>query len=336
LEQARKQEYRWQAILVFNCSIGSSNLRSPKMKRLPLFAGVLLALAGFLPSFCFSQSEVSLASNNAGFTVPAAARLPQNAVSDATVVANGDQPGAPSGPEPSALPAQASTSEGPRVGIGVRFSTLGLGGEVAVRLANRVNVRAGGSALSISHSVKINGIEYAGQARFRSAEAHLDFFLVGSFHVSPGLLIYNGNNANVNISIPGAQSFTIGGTTYESGDATSANGPIAGNLTVKFKRVAPEILIGTGNLVPRGLRRHWSINSDFGFDYEGSPQIGFGLAGSACLPPSSTGLACANAATDPIVQANIKAQQAKYNHNASAKFYYSLWPVFSTGFSYSF
>ena len=307
------------------------------MKRLPLFAGALLALVGFLPSFCFSQSEASLASNNARLTVPAADGLSQDAVSDATLTAGGDQPGAPSAPEPAALPAQvASTSEGPRVGIGVRFSTLGLGGEVAVRVLNRVNVRVGGSALSISHSVKINGINYAGQARFRSAEAHLDFFLVGSFHVSPGLLVYNGNNANVNISIPGGQTFTIGGTTYESGDATSANGPIAGNLTVKFKRVAPEILIGTGNLVPRGHRRHWSINSDFGFDYEGSPQIGFGLAGSACLPPSSTGLLCANAATDPIVQANIKAQQAKYNHNASAKFYYSLWPVFSTGFSYSF
>ena len=222
------------------------------------------------------------------------------------------------------------------MGIGVRFSTLGLGGEAAIRLANRINVRGGFSALSIHHNVTSNGIDYAGQARFRSAEAHVDIFLVGSLHVSPGLLVYNGNNANVNISIPGGRTFTIGGTTYESGDATSANGPITGNLTVKFNRVAPEILIGTGNLVPRGHRRHWSINEDFGFEYEGSPKIGFGLAGSACVPPTSSGPTCANAATDPLVQSNIKAQQAKYNRNASAKFYYSLWPVFSTGFSYSF
>jgi hypothetical protein len=292
------------------------------MKRLPPFAVILLALVGFLPSFCFSQSEAQVTSNYAGFTVRGTDGRPEDA---------------PSGPEPAALPAQvASTSEEPRVGIGVRFSTLGLGGEVAVRLANRINVRGGFNALSVHHSVTINGIDYAGQARFRSAEAHLDFFLVGSFHVSPGLLVYNGNNANVNISIPGGQTFTIGGTTYESGDATSANGPITGNLTVKFNRVAPEILIGTGNLVPRGHRRHWSINGDFGFEYEGSPKIGFGLAGSACVPPSSSGLLCVNAATDPIVQNNIKAQQAKYNRNASAKFYYSLWPVFSTGFSYSF
>ena len=228
------------------------------MKRLPLFAVILLALVGFLPSFCFSQSEAQLTSNYAGFTV----RGPDGRPEDA-----------PSAPEPAALPAQvASTSEGPRVGIGVRFSTLGLGGEVAVRLANRINVRGGFNALSVHHNVTINGIDYAGQARFRSAEAHLDFFLVGSFHVSPGLLVYNGNNANVNISIPGGRTFTIGGTTYESGDATSANGPITGNLTVKFNRVAPEILIGTGNLVPRGHRRHWSINGDFGFDYEGSPK----------------------------------------------------------------
>ncbi len=307
------------------------------MKRLPLFAVVLLALVAFLPSSSFSQSAATRTSSDAGFTVPGADGTPQDAISDATVTADKDQPEAPSGPEPSALPAQvASTSEGPRVGIGVRFSTLGLGGEVAVRVANRVNVRGGFNALSIRHNVTINGIDYAGQARFRSAEAHVDFFLVGSFHLSPGLLVYNGNNANVNISIPGGQTFTIGGTTYESGDATSANGPITGNLTVKFNRVAPEILIGTGNLVPRGHRRHWSINEDFGFEYEGSPKIGFGLAGSACVPPSSSGVLCVNAATDPLVQSNIKAQQAKYNRNASAKFYYSLWPVFSTGFSYSF
>lgn len=308
------------------------------MNRSPLFAALLLALIAFLPSSSFSQSAGPLTQSDARFTSSGDDdRASQAAISDATVITDPDALAAPSSPESAALPAQVeSTSREPRVGVGVRFSSLGLGGEAAVRVASRVNVRGGFSALSIHHNVTSSGIDYAGEARFRSAEAHVDFFLVGSLHLSPGLLVYNGNNANVNISIPGGQTFTIGGMTYESGDATSANGPVTGNLTVKFNRVAPEILIGTGNLVPRGHRRHWSLNEDFGFEYEGSPKIGFALAGSACLPPASAGPLCVNAATDPLVLTHIAAQQAKYNRNASAKFYYSLWPVFSTGVSYSF
>jgi hypothetical protein len=145
------------------------------------------------------------------------------------------------------------------------------------------------------------------------------------------VLLYNGNNLSANALVSGGQTFTVGGTQYESSSANPINAAFAANVD----KVAPEILIGIGNLVPRGSR-HWSINADFGVDYEGAPKIAFGVSGFACQPPNTSGPTCVNAATDPTVQGNVTAQQAKYNHDVSTKFYYRLWPVISTGFSYSF
>lgn len=286
------------------------------MRKLSLFAGVLLSFVGFLPNVCLAQSEstlVSEGSNAAGVS----------AVSSAAVAAV---------PEPGAVPQAVGASREARVGIGVKISTLGIGGEVAVRVLRRANVRGGFNALGFSHSFTAsNGIDYSGSLHLRSAEAHFDYFLFRSFHISPGAVLYNGNNVSANAFLPGGQTFTAGGTQYES---SSAN-PVSASVTANVNRVAPELLLGVGNLVPRG-RRHWSINAEFGVDYEGAPKIAFGVTGFACMPPSSSGPSCVNAATNTTVQTNVAAQQATYNHDVSTKFYYRLWPVLSTGFSYSF
>jgi hypothetical protein len=290
-------------------------------KSLP-FALVLLSFVGLLPSFCFAQSEDTLASATTAVAPSGGAGLDASAVSGATAAAV---------PEPGALP-QVSTEREPLVGIGVRLSTLGVGPEVAVRVLGRANVRAGFNLLGFGYNFNSsNGINYSGALHFRSAEAHFDYFLFRSLHISPGVLLYNGNNLTANAVLPPGQTFTAGGTQYESSSAS----PITANLTANFNKVAPEILVGIGNLVPRG-NRHWSINADFGVDYEGAPKIAFGLTGVACLPPNTSGPFCVNAATDPTVQSNVAAQQATYNHDVSTKVYYRLWPVFSTGFSYSF
>jgi hypothetical protein len=294
-----------------------------------LFTGVLLGFIGFVPSVCLAQSESTLVSTNSGVPAPIGAGLDGpnapgvSAVSSAAVAAV---------PEPGAVPPAPGTSREARVGIGVKISTLGIGGEVAVRVLRRANVRGGFNALGFSHSFSANnGIDYSGSLHLRSAEAHFDYFLFRSFHISPGVVLYNGNNLTANAFLPGGQTFTAGGTEYES---SSAN-PINAQFTANVNRVAPEILLGVGNLVPRG-HRHWSINAEFGVDYEGAPKIAFGVTGFACMPPSTSGPTCVNAATDPTVQSNVAAQQATYNHDVSTKFYYRLWPVLSTGFSYSF
>lgn len=290
-------------------------------KTLP-FALVVLSCVGLLPTFCFAQSEDTPLSVNTAVVASGGGGLDAPVAAVTTAAA---------APEPGALP-QVSAEREPLVGIGVRLSTLGVGPEVAFRVLSRANVRAGFNLLGFGYNFSSsNGINYSAALHFRSAEAHFDYFLFRSLHISPGLLLYNGNNLTANALIPTGQTLTAGGTQYESSSAS----PVNANLTANFNKVAPEILIGIGNLVPRG-DRHWSINADFGIDYEGAPKIGFGLTGVTCLPPNTNGPSCVNAATDPTVQSNVAAQQATYNHDASTKVYYRLWPVLSTGFSYSF
>ncbi len=130
-------------------------------------------------------------------------------------------------------------------------------------------------------------LAYDGRVKLISGDAHLDLFLFRSFRVSPGLLFYNGNNVNAIVSVPGGQTFSVRGTEYESSIAD----PIAGSGKINFTKVAPEFTVGTGNLVPRG-RRHWSINTEFGFAYTGVARIALGLTDSACEPPFSAGLTC--------------------------------------------
>lgn len=295
------------------------------MRKLSVLAVVLLSFVGFVPNVCLAQSQSTLASADADVLAAGGAGL------DAAIVPGDSGATAASVAEPGTVPRRAGTSREARVGIGVKISTLGIGGEAAVRVLRRANVRGGFNALSFGHNFSGNGIDYSGSLHLRSAEAHFDYFLFRSFHISPGALLYNGNNLSANALVLGGQTFTTGGTTYESSTAN----PVTASYTGNVNKIAPELLFGIGNLVPRG-RRHWSLNADFGVDYEGAPKIGFGVTGFACQPPNSSGPTCVNAATDPTVQSNVAAQQAKYNHDTSTKFYYRLWPVLSTGFSYSF
>ena len=107
----------------------------------------------------------------------------------------------------SALPKGAEPpSEGPghvgssKVGIGLKISTLGVGIETALPLAGKLNLRGGANFFQYNRNITNDGIHYNGQLRFRSGEAHLDWFPfpLGGFHVSPGVLFYNGNQVPAN------------------------------------------------------------------------------------------------------------------------------------------
>ena len=222
----------------------------------------------------------------------------------------------------------AGSSESPRIGIGVTAGLLGFGGQVAVRVANKINVRGGFNFAKVTDSLTDSGIHYGAALNLKSVDALVDFFLFRGFHVSPGVLLYDGNGISASVSVPAGQTFTLGGTQYESSTASPLLG--TGNLT--FNKVSPEILFGPGNLVPRG-HRHWSITFEAGAVYQGSPKTVLNLTGTVCQPPNSSGGTCVNAGTDPGVQANVKSQQASINHDTS---FFRFWPVMTLGFGYSF
>ena len=99
-----------------------------------------------------------------------------------------------------------------------------------------------------------------------------------------------------------------------------------GNL--HFYKVAPMLVFGFGNLIPRNNRR-FSISFDVGAAYQGPPRTVLALTGSAC---DSNGLNCVPV-SDPAIQSKIVAEQGKVNRSASAARFY---PVLSIGFGYKF
>jgi len=236
-----------------------------------------------------------------------------------TIAFTGDvPPPAPSG--------HASEHTRPTVGVGVKMSTLGIGFEAAVPVTRMMNLRAGFNTLDVSHGFSNDGIHYNGALRFRSVETLVDIFpFGGNLHISPGMLIYNGNQVRANASVPGGQTFTLGGATFMSDPAD----PIVGTGLINLNKAAPMVRWGFGNLAPRHSHFHFGIEG--GMVFQGSPKTILNLAGSACDPV--TGLLCHNAATDPNIQAQVQAQQNKINSKLTLlKFY----PAFSIGFGYKF
>ena len=230
-------------------------------------------------------------------------------------------------PAPAAAPASPAkeSSEGRfPIGVGVKASTLGIGGEVAVAVTHRSNVRFGFNAFSYGHTFNKDGATYAGNLDLRSAQATYDVFLLRWLHVSPGVLLYNANKVSANVSVPGGQTFTLSNTSYVS----DAADPIAGTGKLTVYKAAPMVLIGIGNLVPRS--RHFSTSFEIGAAYQGPPRVALNLTGSAC---DSTGLFCRSISSDPTIQSNIVAQQAKLNKSASP---YKFYPVLSFGVGYKF
>jgi hypothetical protein len=298
-------------------------------------APLALFVAGGWSGNCFSQSEVvptpsdervSAAAANASQLFVAA--VSPNSIDQSdfqTDAAEGNTGGIAARGEsdpPAKRPGQVSSS---KVGIGVKLSTLGVGIEAAVPVTSKLNLRGGFNFFRYNRGITSDGIHYDGHLHFQSGEAHIDWFPFGGFHISPGLLFYNGNALTATAAVPGGQTFSVGGTTYESDPAAPING--TGNLD--FVKVSPSIMAGIGNLIPRNGRRY-SFLFEIGGAYQGSAQVALNLSGNVC---DTSGLFCRSVASDPTVQANIQSQEQKIRNDINP---YRFFPVVSFGIGFNF
>jgi hypothetical protein len=274
------------------------------MRTIVLFS-VLLGAVSLLPGLNFAQSG-----STGVFTV--------------TKALNWSPSESGGSPEPSPVPASAADPSPRGIGAGVRLSSLGVGGEVAVALTRGSNLRGGFNLFSYSRGFSKDGISYAGSLSWRSAEAHYDWYpFGGGIHLSPGLIAYNGNTVSATASVPGGRTLTLNGVQYLSDPAN----PVSGNGKIDFNKVAPTVMLGLGNLVRRSGRR-FAVNFEVGMAYQGGPLATLNLGGGVC---SSNGLNCRSIASDPVVQANVAAEQRKINHDISP---FKVYPLISLGFGY--
>lgn len=219
--------------------------------------------------------------------------------------------------------AQASTPHG---GVAFKFGVLGAGVDVAVPVGSKVNIRGGFSGLGLSHEFEDDGLVLDANLKLRSASAHLDWFpFGGGFHLSPGVMFYNGNELQATVRVDSSSTFDLGNRTYRS----SSTDPIRGTASVVFERVAPSVMMGWGNIVPRGGKR-WSIPFELGVVFSKAPTATLGLTGSVCDP---SGVNCRSVASDAGVQADVRAQEAEINDAIDVL---KMIPVLSIGVAFSF
>lgn len=261
--------------------------------------------------FAFTFCILSATSSHAGSNPNASTGGADDSASDA---ATGPDTGGAS-----------STASNHPVGIGANISTLGLGGQVAVGLKRKLDLRGGVNFFRLTRTKTSNGITYDAGVHLGNGDVLLDWFpWANSFHLTPGFLVYNGNKITGDANVAGGQSFTLNNFTYYS----STTNPVTGTGSIEVNKVAPMILFGWGTLVPR--TKHWSVNFDAGVVFWGSPKVTLNFTGDVC---GFRDVFCRSIASDPTVQANIKAQEAKYNSDASS---YKVFPVLSFGVGYRF
>jgi hypothetical protein len=220
----------------------------------------------------------------------------------------------------------ASDEDSGKFGVGVKGSLLGGGFEVAARVTYRTNIRAGMNFFSYSRTFNKDGVPYNGQLSFKTFEAHYDFFtFAGSFHLSPGVLVYIGDPITANAAVPGGQSFTLGGTAFISDSAA----PVTGNGKINFNRAAPMATLGWGNLIPRRASKHFSFPFELGVAFQGTPKTSLNLAGNVCDP---SGVNC-RSVSEPLVQSAIQSEQHKINNSMAL---FKAYPIISIGLGYKF
>jgi len=210
-------------------------------------------------------------------------------------------------------------------GVVVKFSTLGFGFDVVAPVVPRLNVRAGFNLFGLNHDFETDGISLNGQVKMRSVAVRVDWFPTGrSFYVSPGVLLYNGNELSATATVLGGQNFSLGDEDLFSNPAN----PIGGTANVSYSGAAPMLMFGRGNLL-RGERR-WSLPFEAGVVFSKAPKASLRLTGSACDP---NGLNCRGLASDAGLQRDVADEERQINDGLSVL---RIIPVASIGFSYRF
>ncbi len=196
-----------------------------------------------------------------------------------------------------------------RLAVGAMGGTLGLGGELTVRVLSDINARVGGGFLDFDISGECADIEYDFSLDMLAFPVRVDWYpFETSFHVSTGIVL---NHTDANLRNKADATLTIGGTPYRVEDFGTLSGDIS------FNKVAPYIGIGWGNAF--GKSRRWGFISDLGVAYTGSPNVAL----------SATGLL----ASDPGFQADLAREQADFQDDLGR---FKFYPVLSATLYFRF
>lgn len=222
--------------------------------------------------------------------------------------------------------ASASTAGASRFGVAVRVSSLGIGGDIGLRLNRHATIRGGMNAFSLSRDFDTDeNITFTGKISLKSLHAFVDWSpFGGGFHLSPGLVFSNTNKVTLDANIPAGKQFSIDDTDYVS----SSTNPMKAAGAISVESVRPALTLGWGNLVPQSHRI--SVPFEIGVVFQGAPSALLSFTGSAC---NTNGTNCRDVSSDATIQTKIRNQQAQLNDDIKVL---KIYPVLSFGLGIRF
>jgi hypothetical protein len=237
-------------------------------------------------------------------------------------------------------PASGSTKPFSSLGVGVKIGIGGIGFDAATPIfPGRLNVRGGAGFFSFNANETVNNQAVNANLKLNNAEVMADYFpFKGSFRLSAGLNVYNNTGVTGSTTIAGGGTIKIGNTTYTSDPATGEQ--ITPNVSAKFGgNAVPRFTLGWGNLAKR--TGHWSFDTEFGIEIDGTPTVGWTYGGQGCTGSNSGGsgfrpgvasTACyMGSAWGPVGTTDISAQNASLQSDFNS---FKVFPIFSIGIGY--
>lgn len=197
---------------------------------------------------------------------------------------------------PVALTAQAPG----QVSVALKAGTVGVGGDVAFALTDRLTLRGGLGLLSIAYDGTFDDHDYRIEPPARYLTLGADLHLLGPLRLIGGLL-HRSDPVRFESDLEG--SVEIGDQTYTS--EGSLNGE------VESADLAPYLGLGLGRSVGRGL----GIYLDVAVAFTGDPDLTLEASGPITQQPG--------------FQAELERERARAEEDLDS--YYRHWPVLSFG-----
>lgn len=166
-----------------------------------------------------------------------------------------------------ALSATLSSAQDLSIGVSLKSSTMGIGGDVVFQFHERMSVRAGydWAGYSLNHDITLEGIDFNANASFKTGTilALYDYYLTKFIFASAGLGL---NNFNINIEGQTKSDMPYGDIEIPANKVGSFNFDLKPKM-----RMSPYLGIGFG----RTLSKNKTVGFAFelGTFYQGSPKI---------------------------------------------------------------
>jgi len=204
----------------------------------------------------------------------------------------------------------SAVAQRPSIAVGLKASTLGLGGEVTIGVNKHIGLRGNGNFLSKGFDWTLEDIDYNLSLDWKSGMLLIDLHPMGNAFRLSGVMLFNGNK--LEIGADPTTSVEIGGTTYVASDIGTLTGQI------DFNKAAPYFGLGFAS----GGR--FGISFDLGAAVQGTPKVNY--TGTTTLTgPAATAF-----------NQSVATELADIRANLDDRSYLKFYPVLALGLQVRF